>query len=129
MKELPEAKGVDTTVMAFRGLWLISDYKIETPGRTVEGHGILGYDVEKKKYVGVWIDSWSTRLDLNEGECDGEGKVHTWRSEAQDHTGKMTRWKIVHQSEDLDTRVLTIHRIDAGEKETPVMVCTYRRRK
>jgi hypothetical protein len=48
------SRGVIVNRLVCGGLWLVSEFHNETTG--FDGHGIFGYDVQKKKYVGTWID-------------------------------------------------------------------------
>ena len=123
-KDAPDSEGVETNILACGGLFLVSNLKSEMMGREFQGHGIQGYDTAKKKYVGVWVDSWGTQIDFSEGECDRTGKVHTWRTKG---AGEI-EWKLVSEMKDNDNRVFTIYTLEGG-KESPMMVTTYRRRK
>jgi len=44
-------------------------------GMTMEGFQILGYDNVQKKYVGVWLDNWSTGIHASTGQVDENGQV------------------------------------------------------
>ncbi|MBI1900416.1 MAG: DUF1579 family protein [Planctomycetia bacterium] len=54
-----EGKGTETNRLMKGGLWLVSDYEDSDPNGFF-GHGILGYDPAKKKFVGSWVDNMST---------------------------------------------------------------------
>src|SRR5262245_16496205 len=53
-----EIKGVETCEMLGE-FWILFDIKAEMFGTPWRGHGTLGFDPEKKKYVGTFIDSMS----------------------------------------------------------------------
>lgn len=127
--EPKESKGVETNVMGCGGFWLLSDFKSDFGGGPFEGHGVMGYDESKKKYVGVWVDSMTTRLGVSEGECDGAGKKFTSWSEGPDMTGKTVKWKTVDEFKDADTRAFAMSIVGDGGKETVVMTIQYKRRK
>jgi hypothetical protein len=46
-----------------------------------EGKGCWGYDNHKKKFVGVWIDTWSTSIMNCEGTFDEAKRTMNWESE------------------------------------------------
>src|SRR6185503_17588298 len=50
------SKGTEVRRMV-GGLWLIGDFTSEMNGQPFVGHGITGFDQDKKKYVGAWVDS------------------------------------------------------------------------
>src|SRR5260221_7140477 len=55
--EAEVSNGVETNVIGPGGLWLITDFKGQLMGKPFQGHGILGYDEAKKKFLRVWVDS------------------------------------------------------------------------
>lgn len=56
--------------MAMGGLWLVQDYEGEMMGQGFTGLGLLGYDPQKKLYLGTWVDSMTTSMSLAEGMYD-----------------------------------------------------------
>jgi hypothetical protein len=64
---------VDTRIVA-GGLWLVSEHKGNDPKMPFEGHEIMGYDPNLKKYVGSWVDSWTTSITPFESEWNAEKK-------------------------------------------------------
>jgi hypothetical protein len=83
------------------GLWLVSDFEGSSG---FGGHGVHGYDVEKKKYVGTWIDSMSTLLHAKEGEWDAAKRTMTLWTEATVH-GRSLRWRETTEGRDADAQV------------------------
>src|SRR5262245_26683781 len=55
-------KGEDRNVLGCEGLWLLVDSKGEMMGAPYHGHGMMGYDTEKKKFVVAFVDNTSTSL-------------------------------------------------------------------
>src|SRR5262245_54137582 len=53
-----KTKGEMHYKMVAGGLWLSGNFKGEHMGKPFEGVGLDSYDSAKKKYVGVWVDSW-----------------------------------------------------------------------
>lgn len=69
-------KGTDKARM-LGGFWLVSNGNSEIMSMKMENVLALGYDPEKKKYVGQWIDSMMPHLWRYEGEVDASGKKLT----------------------------------------------------
>jgi ketosteroid isomerase-like protein len=67
--------GVQTNTMQPGGLWQVMDYKADD-GSFV-GHGIFGYDTNKKKFVSIWVDSMHAELSPAEGTRSADDKVLT----------------------------------------------------
>ncbi len=55
-----ESKGSSTYKSVCGGMWMVSDFQGEFGGMAFQGHGIDGYDQQKKKYVGIWCDSMTS---------------------------------------------------------------------
>lgn len=54
------------------GFWIVSNGKGEVMGDTMENVMQIGFDSEKGKYVGTWIDSFSNHMWKYEGTVEGE---------------------------------------------------------
>lgn len=93
-------------VSAIGELWTTSTFKCDFGGMAFVGSGSLGYDTEKKAYVGTWIDSMTTRLTVMEGNKDAARKALVMHYEAPNPMdGKLTKHRIetVHESADAYT--------------------------
>jgi hypothetical protein len=134
MSEAPGQKpqisqGTETATLIANGLWLVSDFKADFGGQPFEGHGVTGYDPAKKKYVGTWVDTWSTALGTSEGTFDPATKKSTAYMDAPDMTGKMIKMKMETEWKDDDTRVFTMWSPGPDGKSFPGLKITYKRRK
>ncbi len=67
-------------VKSIGGFWVVSDAQGEMMGGPFQGAMTIGYDTEKKKYVGVWIDSMTSQIWHSEGSVDEAGKSLTLTS-------------------------------------------------
>ena len=69
----------------------------------------LGYDPQKKQYVGTWIGSMITHLRVYEGQLDAVGKVLILNSEGTNTAveGKMVKFRDVIEWKSENHRVLT----------------------
>jgi hypothetical protein len=123
-----KSKGVETNKL-LGGLWLVTDFKSQMMGQPFEGHGTTGYDTNKKKYVGTWVDSMSTGLMTGESTYDPATKTVTGYMEGTDPaTGKPTKMKMVTEYKDDNSRVFTMYMTGPDGKEAPAMKITYKRR-
>ncbi len=76
----------EKNVMMDTGLWLISEFE----SGPFKGHGQFGYDPEKKKFVGSWIDNQTSSLGIMEGTHDAKTNETTYLSKMMNPaTGKM----------------------------------------
>ena len=106
-----ESKGTETVKMSYDGYWLVIDFKGEHQGRSYTGHGAMGYDPAKKKYLLTWIDNLSPYTMWAEGESDGAGKTFTFTSEGFcPDLGKSTKVRTVMDVPDSTHRTLTFYR-------------------
>jgi hypothetical protein len=123
------SKGTETSAMIAGGLWLVTDFKSEMMGQPFEGHGVSGYDPAKKKYVGTWVDSWSSSVGVSEGSFDPATKKETSFMDMVDPAGKPTKMKMEVEWKDDDTRVFTMWGPGPDGKPFPGLKITYKRRK
>lgn len=111
------------------GLWLISDFKTDFGGMAFQGRGMDGYDPAKKKYVSVWVDSFTPAPMIFEGEYDKTGKVLTMTSNAPGPDGKPAVWRSVTNIVSPDEHTFEMFLTPNGGKESSMMVVTYKRTK
>jgi len=121
-------KGSETNTM-LGGLWLVSDFKGEFMGTPFQGHGVLGWDAVKKKYVNTWVDSMSVGLTTGEATYDGSKKVLAGWMEGPDMTGKVMKMNELSEQKDADNRVFTMSVPGPDGHDVPIMRITYKRRK
>ena len=121
------SKGVETNTL-MGGLWLITDYKGTFGSQPFSGHGIMGYDTNKKKYTGSWADTMSSSLSVMEETYDPATKTMTGTMEGPDESGKTVKIKMVTEWKGDDTRVFTMSGPGPDGKEATMMKITYKRR-
>ncbi len=121
----PEPVPAKEKVTGIGGFWVLSDFTCEFMGMPYHGSGHVGYDAEKKKYVGTWVDSMSSYFSLMEGEYDASKKALVMRWQAPDMTGQMAAHRS-ESTETADTRTMTFY---TGEGEgTKTMVIEMKRK-
>lgn len=120
------------SVRSLGGLWFLAEGEGEMPGiGPATTLMTLGYDPEKKRYVGTFIGSMMTYLWVYNGELDSTEKVLTLNSEGPSMAGdgKILKYRDVIEFKSNDHRLLTSH--NQGEDGTwkQVMQVEYRRKK
>ena len=128
----PEKSSGTESVRSLGGLWILAEGQGEMPGcGPATMMMTLGYDPQKKRYVGTWIGSMMTHLWVYDGSLDAAEKVLTLDAEGPSMAGdgKMAQYRDVIELKSDDHRVLTSHvRGDDGTWQA-FMTAHYRRRK
>ena len=85
------------TAKMLGGFWCLTDMKGIFGGLDMNGIMTLGYDPEKKKYVGTWVDNVSHFKWDYIGTMDASGKILTLEAEGPNIKvpGKMAKYKDV----------------------------------
>ena len=123
-----EMTGMEVAKMQPGGFWLISDITGKFMGAPFHGHSVLGYDAQKKRYVGMWADSIASYMVSSTGTCSKDGKVNTMISKSYDPVQKRElTYKQVTEIKDANTKIF--HAYDVrGEKEKLIMESISKRR-
>lgn len=129
----PSAKSeASESVRSLGGLWILAEGQGEMPGGGAATSAMtLGYDPQKKRYVGTWIGSMMTHLWVYDGELDAAGKVLTLNTEGPDMAGegKMAKYKDAIELKSDDHRVLTSSVLGEDGEWHEFMTANYRRKK
>jgi Protein of unknown function (DUF1579) len=125
-----KSKGTESARM-MGGFWLIAEGKGEAMGMPFTHIMTLGYDVEKRKYIGTWVDSMLGHMWKYEGSVDATGKIITLEAEGPNFMagGKMTKFRDVMEFKDKDHRVLTSSMLGEDGKWVTFMRGESRRKK
>jgi uncharacterized protein DUF1579 len=130
-KPSEKARGTES-VRSLGGAWFLAEGQGEMPGG---GHATtlmtLGYDPEKKRYVGTWIGSMMTYLWVYDGELDAAERVLTLYADGPSMAGdgKMAKYKDVIEFKSDDHRVLTAHVLRDDGEWHHFMTTHYQRKK
>jgi hypothetical protein len=124
------SKGTETIRVLGDGMWLVSDFESPMGGSPFQGHGITGYDTQKKKFTGVWVDTMSPMPMHMEGTLDASGKVLTMTGDMPDPAtpGKMIPSTMVETWTDANTRVFTMGIPGPDGKNMEMMKIEYKRK-
>lgn len=86
--EAVSAKGESSAMVMLDGRFVAQHYSApDFMGMPFEGHGVVGYDKAKGKYVNAWIDNFGTGIMTMEGTYDKETDTMTWDGMATYPTG------------------------------------------
>lgn len=122
------SKASETTTKIAGGMWYHQKFNGEFMGMQFEGHGIVGYDSMKKKYVGIWVDSFSPFIVPMEGTYDAEKKVLVWDVQSFDEAGKPQVQKHYNHYNDDGSRVFIMKTPFNENEYTKTMEITYKKK-
>ena len=108
-------------------VWLQSDFSGDLGGAKFHGHGLDGYDLNRKKYVGHWVDSMSSAPMDFEGNYEGKVLVMTGESLGPD--GKKQKFKNTTEVKDKDHFTFKMYMVTPEGKDTLAFSIEYTRRK
>jgi hypothetical protein len=112
------------------GFWLVAEGKGEMEGMpAMTSRLTLGYDPEKGKYVGTWVDSMNSYLWVYEGTVDATGKILTLETEGPcPMKPGLVRFKEVIEFKSADHRVFTSSMQEDDRKWVQMVSAQYRRK-
>jgi hypothetical protein len=117
-------KAVSSSKMGLNGLWLFTTFKGDFGGSAFEGRGVDGYDTNKKKFVGTWIDSMETGIMTLEGTYDAATKTLTHMGQGT-MQGQPTKFKMVTVFKDKNEHNWKMF---VNDGDQPIMEITYKRK-
>lgn len=90
-------------------LWVLNEMKGSLGDFEMHGVQTIGYDPQKKKYVGTWVDSMVNHLWHYEGTVDESGRKLTLEAEGPNHTagGKLTKFRDAYEFASDDRIIIT----------------------
>ena len=120
------------TIKSVGGLWIVGEGQGEMPGGGVGTMVLtLGYDPQKKRFVGTWFGSMMTSLWIYEGQRDPSGDLLKSETEGPSFSGDGTISKYRDIIEVMsDDHYLLKSMVQAeGGAWTEFMIAHYRRTK
>ena len=114
------------------GLWVLCEGTGQMPGGgAAQTLMTLGYDTEKKRFVGTWVGSMMANLWVYDGELDASGRILTLNSEGPDwnNPGKTARYQDIIEIVSDDHRVLRSQTPTPDGKWQQFLEAHYRRTK
>ena len=124
------SKGTSVTVETCGGMWFETNMETNMAGMPFQGKGLDGYDPEKKKYVSVWVDSFTAAPMIFEGEYDSSGKILTMTCEGKDPmSGGPATWRSTTEFTNKDEFRFLMYVKPKGGNESLMMTVVYKRSK
>ena len=99
-------KGTET-IRQLGGFWIISEIKSDSESFPFANLMTLGYDPEKKKYIGSWVDTMTSYMWRYEGSVDATGTTLTLETEGPCPMGGITKFREVMKLETPDHKLFT----------------------
>jgi hypothetical protein len=110
------------------GMWVESDFAGDLGGMPFQGHGLDGYDLQKKKYVAVWVDSMSSAPMTLVGDYDEQSKTMTMTGAMREPDGRVNQVKTKTELKDKDHFLFTMLVVQPDGTEQPMFTINYVRR-
>ena len=79
-----ESDGTAEITSTLGGRFILTEFGGDFMGMAFAGMGMDGYDNNKKKHIGMWVDNMGTMMMTYEGGCSEGGKVTTMMTEFDD---------------------------------------------
>ena len=130
-QEPMKGKGTET-VRSIGGLWIHGEGRGRMPGAGPYTCILeLGYDPQKKRFVGSWIASMMTQQWLYEGKLDRSGKVLTLNTEGPHITdpSRTAKYRDVIVFKNRNRRELKSQMLGDNGKWQELMTARYTRKK
>lgn len=101
-----ECKGTAKSRM-LGGFWLISEGKGEVMGQPMENVMTVGYNSEKGKYVGTWVDSCFNHMWKYEGTVEGDKLILNAEGPDMMNPGRMAQYQDIFEFKSPDHYTMT----------------------
>lgn len=123
-----KAKGTESARL-LGGFWVIGENKGDMMGMPFTGVMTFGYDLDKKQYVGTWVDSNTSTMWSCTGSVDDSGKVLTLNTGGMcPIEGKICQFRDTIEFRSPDKRVMTGAKLGKdGQWETKMIVTASRK--
>ena len=127
-KSPESSQGTMKRSMILGGLFLQEDFAGKMMGMDFAGAGFTGYDVQKKKYVAVWLDNMSGSIMSMDVTYDDKSKTISGAFDDVDPaTGKKVRMRDVIRVVSPDHQIQEMFTIPEGGAEIKTMEIHYHR--
>lgn len=118
--------GVMTNTLVLRGRYLQQVFKSD-PAPDSWGHGFWGFNQATNKFEGFWIDSRSTKMQIEVGDVDETGTVWTMVGEITGPSGNAVKKRSVITLEDNDRHKVEMFFTRPDGNEVKVVEIRYER--
>lgn len=124
------AKATQKLSMGLNGLYQMTDFSTTMMGQPMQGHGIMGFDKMKKKFVLSWVDNMGSGIVRMEGSYNDGTKMLSMAGKQSDPISK-TETDMRQELKFIDDNSFTMSMYGAGHdgKESKFMEGTFKRKK
>ncbi|MBL0307847.1 MAG: DUF1579 domain-containing protein [Chitinophagaceae bacterium] len=124
------SKATDVVTVAMNGLYQMSDFSSNMMGMEMKGHGMMGFDKMKKKFVLSWIDNLGSGIVRMEGSYDEATKTLNMSGKQSDPgLKKETDMRQVLTFHNDDSYTMAMYGTGHDGKEAKFMEGTFKRTK
>ena len=127
--EPPHKSSGTERVRTIGDLWIVGEGEMEMAGEAGTTLLTLGYDPQKKRFVGTWVGSMMSNLWVYEGSLVGNVLTLDCEGPSFEGDGKTSRYRDIHEIKSDDQRELRSEILGDDGKWTQFMTATYRRKK
>ncbi len=112
-----KSKGVEVNQLVCGGLYMQTSFTFQDRDRKFEGHSLMGYDPRSKKYVGTWVDNFTSVPSQIKGVYNKKAKTLTVHSVVVDGSGNEIKSKQITTWLDESRKKLEIFMVvEVGDK-------------
>lgn len=111
------------------GMWIESDFHGSLGDAKFQGRGLDGYDLKRKKHVGVWVDTFESVPMHFEGNYDPAGKLLVMTGVHRGPDGQPQKFKNTTEMKDKDHFTFKMYMVMPGGEEQLAFTIDYTRRK
>ena len=111
------------------GLWCIGDFESLFMGAPFKGHDVMGYDIAKKHYTTMWVDSMTSKMATGTGRWDARTKTLTFDMPGVNMSGEPWIEKHITTFPTPDTMSFRMEAPGEDGKPMVLMTIEYTRRK
>ncbi len=124
------SKATEEVKMIINGLYQITDFSGTMMGQPMQGHGIMGFDKMKKKFVLSWIDNMGSGIVRMEGSYDEATKTLSMAGKQSDPSMKAeTDIRQELKFHDDNSYTMTMYGTGHDGKEAKFLEGTFKRKK
>ncbi len=117
-----EFKGQEVIELVSGGMYLQTTFTIKMgDAGDFEGHSLMGYDPRTKKYVGTWVDNFTSIPSALTGEYDEVAKTLTLHGTVVDEDGtELPSKQVITWTDDSNKKLDVFLIVDAGDQKLDV---------
>jgi hypothetical protein len=121
-----EFTGKETNKWDCNGMWMLSTF--DADDGSFSGRSSSGWDAHQKKYVTVWVDSWTPNMMFMSGSHDAASNALNFEGQAPNQmTGKLEKQRSKTEYPGADARRYTSWTTPTGGTETKMVEVSYKR--